>query len=334
MLALLLSYFVTRYLTRAGGWLRILDHPNRRSLHSHPVPRTGGLGVLLAIYAGWGLAYLFGSRPPHMAMIILASVPVALVSFLDDRRGVSPIVRLVVHLSTAVGFVLLGFDPVGEVIPGLEWPNHTLLASVVAILFTVWMINLYNFMDGIDGLAGGMGVWGFGSLGLIAWLNGGYEIAVACWILAGACSGFLFWNFPPAKIFLGDSGSSSLGLFMAAVSLWGSSTAVFPLWIPVLIFSPFIVDATITLLRRGLRGDRLWAAHRSHYYQRCAKRVGHGLTTRFFYLLMAGCAVSAILANSMVTAGQWMVIGAWCALYISLGWLIERQAPFSVEKRT
>ena len=169
-------------------------------------------------------------------------------------------------------------------------------------LFVLWMINLYNFMDGMDGFAGGMAVIGFTTL---AWLGrADTEFAAVCMTIAAACAGFLVYNFPPARLFLGDTGSTALGFLAAACSLWGSQAGLFPFWAALWVFSPFIVDATVTLLRRLVRGERVWEAHRSHYYQRLVLLGwGHRRTVLAEYALMLACAGAAILAVQLPTGG-------------------------------
>lgn len=334
VLAFVLALLVTWRLARVDGWLQILDHPNQRSLHSQPVPRTGGLGVLLAVYSATGWFYVTdGAHQATMLWILLALTPVALVSFLDDRSGVKPIVRLLVHIVTGAVLFSAGLSVGGDILPGVSFPQFAGLSAVATMLFTVWMINLYNFMDGIDGFAGGMAVWGFGALGVIAWQNGRSDIAVICWIIAAAAAGFLIWNWPPARIFLGDSGSSTLGALVSGIALWGSESRIFPIWVPVLVFSPFIVDATVTLVRRALNREQLWVAHRDHYYQRIAQRHGHRFTTTLGYILMLGCSVSGIVATGLTEVGQWVLIVAWVIGYGVLARLVDQRMPMAVEEK-
>ena len=187
------------------------------------------------------------------------------------------------------------------------------------------MINLYNFMDGMDGFAGGMALIGFSAL---AWL-GRADIGFALLQLsiAAASAGFLLYNFPPAKIFLGDIGSTALGFLVAANSLWGSSVGLFPLWAALLIFSPFIVDASVTLSRRILRRERIWQAHRSHYYQRLVLcGWSHKRTVLAEYALMLVCALAAIFALQFSVSIIWIIAGCF-AMYSGLGfgvYLMER----------
>ncbi len=158
---------------------------------------------------------------------------------------------------------------------------------VPALLAIIWMINLYNFMDGSDGLAGGMSIAGFGTYAVAAYGGGLMELSVLAAALAGAAAGFLIWNFHKARIFMGDSGSVPLGFLAAALGLLGWQEGVWPMWFPVLVFSPFIADASVTLVKRYLRGERLSQAHRSHYYQRVLRMgLGHRGTALAAYVLM------------------------------------------------
>jgi UDP-N-acetylmuramyl pentapeptide phosphotransferase/UDP-N-acetylglucosamine-1-phosphate transferase len=181
---------------------------------------------------------------------------------------------------------------------------------------TAWMINLYNFMDGSDGLAGGMAVFGFGAYALGAWLVGDAVLTVVAASIAAAAVAFLAFNFHPAKVFMGDAGSIPLGFLAAALGLVGWHAGHWPLWFPVLVFSPFTVDASITLARRLLRGEAFWRAHRSHYYQRLVQLGwGHRNTALAEYALMAVCGATALWALGQQPTVQWVALAA-----ISLGY--------------
>ena len=173
-------------------------------------------------------------------------------------------------------------------------------------------------MDGMDGFAGGMAVFGFGTLGILAYLTGDGYFATLCWAVAAAAGGFLIWNFPPARIFMGDVGASALGVMAAGLSLWADKNGLFPLWLSMLVFSPFIVDATVTLLRRAMRSERLWVAHRNHYYQRLVQLgLGHRKTVLIEYLVMAGCSLTAIVLLKAPTTVQWLGVGVWGFVYLA-----------------
>jgi UDP-N-acetylmuramyl pentapeptide phosphotransferase/UDP-N-acetylglucosamine-1-phosphate transferase len=151
----------------------------------------------------------------------------------------------------------LRWDQIG--LPGLDAALPDWLALGLTLLYVVWMINLYNFMDGMDGFAGGMAVFGFGGLAVLGLIGQALPFAVTALVIAASSAGFLTRNFPPARIFLGDVGSSVLGLLAAAMTLWGADIGLFPLWVGWLLFSPFIIDATWTLLRRIVQRRTLLA---------------------------------------------------------------------------
>ena len=188
-------------------------------------------------------------------------------------------------------------------------------------------MNLYNFMDGADGLAGGMAVIGFGTLGLAA-IESAPELAAAGLCIAAAAGGFLWHNFHPARVFLGDAGSIPLGFLAGTLGLIGWSKGLWPLWFPVLVFSPFVVDATLTLVSRILRGRKPWQAHREHAYQRMvAGGLGHRRTALLWYLLMAASAASALLALRLSVVMQWSMVVGWALIYGILAAVTYKRFP-------
>lgn len=221
------------------------------------------------------------------------------------------------HLAVAIGLVTAGYRLSAIGFPGVDWEVPVRwLGTALTVAFIVWMINLYNFMDGMDGFAGGMGVIGFGTLGLLGWWHGDASFALVGWIVASACAGFLVINFPPARIFMGDVGSSTLGCFAAGMMLWGTTREIFPFWLGVLVFSPFIVDATITLLRRLVRGEKVWEPHATHYYQRLVRvGWGHRRTVLLQYAFMLGCSLSAFVALFASAPQQWGILALWAGIY-------------------
>ncbi len=254
--AFALSLWLTARFSRSGSLLiYILDHPNARSLHSRPTPRSGGVAIVAAVY-GAGAVALAGTGALWLVPLAVAGIVLAVVAFIDDRAKLSAASRMAVHVAVAIGLVLLGFRLLALTLPGVEWVPPEWLGVALSAGFIAWMINLYNFMDGLDVFAGGMGVVGFGTLGLLGGWQGDTGFAVVSAIIASACAGFLVVNFPSARIFMGDVGSPTLGCFAAGLIIWGAERGIFPLWAGLLIFSPFIADATVTLLRRLLRGRR------------------------------------------------------------------------------
>jgi UDP-N-acetylmuramyl pentapeptide phosphotransferase/UDP-N-acetylglucosamine-1-phosphate transferase len=318
--AFLASALATRFLASPNsGLLHILDHPNERSLHQTPVPRTGGLGVLAGLVLAYGMSVVFWDLPAGCLWIAAALALVGGVSFLDDRTEVPRRWRLAAHLGAAGLLITGGILWSDLALPLTSWHLPAVLAVVLTACYVVWMINLYNFMDGMDGFAGGMTVFGFGALAVLGWRAGDPAYAALSASAAAAGGGFLISNFPPARIFLGDAGSSTLGLLAAALSLLGAQRGLFPMWVSWLAFSPFIVDATWTLLLRLGRGERLWEAHRSHHYQRLVLAGwGHRKTVQWAYVLMAASAATAVAGARMPTLDQLWLLGAWAGIYILL----------------
>jgi len=287
----------------------IVDHPNQRSLHTKPIPRTGGLAVMAGLWGGW---FLSGMPLP---ILFGLSGGLVVLSCLDDIYDLKVLWRFAGHFAAAAGFI--------TAVNFLALPPQIIVIIAIAI---VWMTNLFNFMDGSDGLAGGMAFFGFGFYGIAAWLSGGDGFALACICLSAAAAGFLVYNFHPARIFMGDAGSIPLGFLAAALGLIGWQRHYWPLWFPVLTFSPFIVDASITLMRRALRGEKVWQAHREHYYQRLVRSgMGHRTTALVEYGLMSACglsALSALYGSSYMQAG---VLAAWAFVYCVLALIVDRR---------
>ena len=200
--------------------------------------------------------------------------------------------------------------------------------AVLAVLAIVWAANLYNFMDGADGLAGGMALFGFGSYAIAAFLSGADLYGVLCASIAAASAGFLVFNFPPARIFMGDAGSVPLGFLAGALGVLGWSRGYWPLWFPLLVFAPFVCDATLTLLRRILRRERVWQAHKEHYYQRLVRMgFGHRGTAWIEYAAMAGCAGVALAARREPVAVQTAALAGAAAVLIAVAlWVDARWA--------
>lgn len=293
-----------------GGWAArwALDVPNGRSLHSNPTPRIGGI-VLLGV-ALPSVAIIAPSMRWHAA---LAAV-LAVVSAADDRRGLPVLLRLGVHVAVAVAGVVV-------------YGHGTALWAVVAVLAIIWAINLYNFMDGADGMAGGMTVIGFVALAVAAARAGDPDHAHASLAIAAAGAGFLVCNFHPARVFLGDAGSAPLGYLAAGIGLSGAIAQAWPYWFPVVVFSPFIADATITLGRRVLQRRPVWQAHKEHCYQRMVESgMGHAATALAWYALMAAAAATALAALSWPPGAQYALVAAWTGIYLVLSAWIRRRA--------
>jgi UDP-N-acetylmuramyl pentapeptide phosphotransferase/UDP-N-acetylglucosamine-1-phosphate transferase len=273
-------------LRQGWAWRLAVDVPNARSLHSLPVPRVGGLLVMPWVLLG---AAILTSK---MMLAGLAG-GLVMISFADDKFGLPVVIRFLVHLLlSALAVINIGIDD---------------LFSILALTLAVsWMTNLFNFMDGADGLAGGMAVFGFGAYAAAALNTGDLLTAQFALCVVGGVLAFLLFNFSPAKIFLGDAGSISLGFLAAVLGLLGWQSNSWDFWFPLLVFSPFIVDATVTLLRRALRGERVWQAHREHSYQKLVQ-IGwsHRKTALAEYGLMAAMSLFAL---ALLHVEKWIVL--------------------------
>lgn len=324
------SSLISKYLSGGRSIIQILDEPNHRSLHSKATPRVGGIGILLGTFIGvtpllrTEISFSLGVLVATAGLLLVAGV-----SFWDDRRGLSQRLRLSFQAGAAVLaiFAMGGISRIG--LPGFGVLELTLLSAPFTFLFIIWMMNLYNFMDGMDGFAGGMGVIGFAALSLIGWMEGAPHFAYLALILSVANLGFLSQNFPPAKIFMGDVGAVPMGYLVAVMTIWGVQRDIFEFWVPVLIFAPFILDATATLIHRAIRREKFWLAHSSHYYQRLVKAGwGHKRAVVLEYALMLACAaVAVILNNAQSDTVEVVGLVAVLAGLILLARLINKIAP-------
>lgn len=279
---LLLAVFLASWMMTAGvrryALARsIMDIPNARSSHQIPTPRGGGVAIVVGFLVFMPIAGVFGGLDGRGLLALLpAGALVAVIGFLDDHRHVPARWRLLGHFVGA-GWLLfwLGGMPMLPVPWGAL--DLGLLGDVLALVFLVWLLNLYNFMDGIDGIAGLEAVSVCAAAALCCWLSGGGQLVWAPLILAMAAAGFLVWNFPPARIFMGDAGSGFLGLILGGLALQAGSAVPQLIWSWLILLGVFVVDASFTLIHRLLRGERVYEAHRSHAYQRAARRYGSHL---------------------------------------------------------
>jgi UDP-N-acetylmuramyl pentapeptide phosphotransferase/UDP-N-acetylglucosamine-1-phosphate transferase len=279
---------------------RVVDRPNARSMHVAPTPRIGGLAVLAGIAAP-----LVVLRPDLPAGLWMALALLVAVSLADDLGGIPIALRLPLHVAAAA-------LACAALAPGLSAPWLALAAIAGG-----WAINLYNFMDGLDGLAGGQAAIGFGAYALAAVQAGDASMALASSAIAGAALGFLLFNFPPARVFMGDAGSTALGLLAAGLGLAGAIRGDWPVWFPVVAFMPFVLDATLTLALRIVAGQRFWEAHREHAYQRLSLMgFGHRRTTLVYYALMASSAAVALWGRA--SPGMALHAGGLALLMITL----------------
>lgn len=315
LLAWLLTTGATALLRRALLRRQVLDRPNERSSHTEPTPRGGGWAIVPVVLLGWGLIAWIAGDLDQAGPVLIAAASLGVLSWADDLQPVPAHWRLLAHLLAAWAAVA-ALPPGALVFQGWLPP---LLDRALTVLGLVWFINLFNFMDGIDGLSGAETLSLGGGLWLVELLAGhpGPEPAYGA-ILAGAALGFLTWNWHKARIFLGDVGSIPLG-FLAGWLLVRAATQGF--WLPALILPLYyLADATWTLGRRLLRGERIWQAHRQHFYQRAARRERrHDRVV--IAVLIGNAALIAVSAATLVSA--WAVLMAPLPLVLLIGWMVR-----------
>ena len=316
--ALLVAVVLTGVVRRYAVSRDLLDVPNPRSSHTVPTPRGGGLAIVATVLTGGLVLLVMGVISPCLfAGLFGAGVLVAGIGYLDDHRNVPARWRILVHF--LAGALLLAFagslPPVPflavELVPG--WGGTLLL-----LVFVVWLLNLYNFMDGIDGIAAVEAVTVCGCAAFLLWFVNELELALLVALYGAASLGFLVWNRPPAKIFMGDAGSGFLGFSLAGLMVLTWTDGGFAVWPWLILLGVFLVDATMTLIRRILRGEGWYEAHRSHAYQHAAREAGGHLPVT----LVVG------LANLL-----WLFPLAWLAV-LNPGWgpaiLLVAWAPLAL----
>lgn len=298
--ALLLALIVVRAVRQAALRRGVLDVPNDRSSHRAPTPRLGGIGILVAVLlptvaAGGSL----GQHGGAVAVVLLLATAVSLVGLVDDLRGLPPLVRLCVHVTTAV----IAATTVGAVTPcalGLAaGPVTGAAAAALTVLWVAGFVNAFNFMDGVDGIAASQALVAAAAWAVVGWWLREPSMVVLAVAVAAASAGFLVYNWSPATIFMGDAGSALLGFLLAVTPLLGGWSV--PVLAVVLPVWPFVFDTAFTLLRRLRRGENLLQAHRSHLYQRLAQS---GWTHRHVAGLYAALAAAGALAAVPMATGR------------------------------
>ncbi|MEY4683906.1 MAG: hypothetical protein RLZ25_365 [Pseudomonadota bacterium] len=288
MMSFLLGVFIVLALLSgwATGWvrhyalIRLLDVPNDRSSHTRPTPRGGGLGIVVVLVVSGLMAFAAGLLPASLALALSAAIPLAIIGFIDDHGDVPARWRFLVQVISAIWAIywIGGLEMLR--IGGLDL-HLGVLGYPFGILVMVWMLNLFNFMDGIDGIEASEVI--FIGLASSLLIGGGITLAPAPELLtlvaiSGATFGFLLWNWPPARIFMGDVGSGVLGFLLALLMLQSAVSGKLSLVIWVILSGVFLVDATVTLLIRLTQGERWYQAHRSHAYQHASRRFGNHRT--------------------------------------------------------
>jgi Fuc2NAc and GlcNAc transferase len=267
------AWFATGFVRKHALRHAMLDIPNVRSSHSSPVARGGGLAIALVFLS---CVCILATQNVLASRTVVALIGggglVAMIGYIDDRGSVPARIRLMVHILAAVIAVVALGGVSAETLS--EWGiQNAWIGSLIGVLVLSWATNLFNFMDGIDGIAGSQAVFMLGAGSWFNWDHGGNEgLTIAMAGLAVSTLGFLIWNLPPARIFMGDVGSGFLGFSIAVFSLATSQQGAVPFECWIILSGVFLVDASVTLTRRVFRGDRWYEAHRSHAYQNLARR--------------------------------------------------------------
>jgi Fuc2NAc and GlcNAc transferase len=340
LLAAVAGAVLTGAVRRAALRRGMLDVPNARSSHVQPTPRGGGAAIVGVTLLGLVCAAaLGGDSRVALLGVAVAGVLVAWIGWLDDRRPQSASKRLAVHvIAVATGLAAAGG------LPPVEW-GGTLVdlgapGDVIAAVACVWFLNLFNFMDGIDGIAGSEAAFvGLAAAGFTVAAGAPTPLAVAWCALAGASVGFLRWNWAPAKIFMGDVGSGFLGAVIALLLVVSVAAGAFGIWTALVLVAPFAADATVTLVRRVGRGEKWYSAHRTHAYQWLARRFGSHARVSLLY---AGLNVAIVLPAAWLT-GRWTeaapaIAGAVLGTLMIAAWVCdagraELRAPASDDTR-
>ncbi|TCB59679.1 MraY family glycosyltransferase [Acinetobacter terrae] len=262
----ILTLLFTGYMRHYALKKNIIDNPNERSSHSVPTPRGGGVAVVCSYLLALAVLMYSQQLELHTGFTLMAAgFVIALLGFLDDHGHINSMLRLAIHFLVAIG-VVLGLGGFSEVTI-FNGVQIGFIANIIAVLFLVWLLNLYNFMDGINGIASVEAITATVSMAILYLLLSISLNSEILWLLTACVCGFLLWNFPKAKIFMGDACSGFLGLTLGILALVAlkENLALFCAWI--ICLGIFVVDATYTLIKRVLNGHKMYDAHRSHSYQ-------------------------------------------------------------------
>lgn len=319
--AFALSLLMGWWVKRPGSPFYVIDKPNNRSLHVRPTPRSGGVAIVAALglaglaFAGAGL--LYGA---WLTRLGIGGLLLAMISYRDDRAGVPILARIAAH--TLAAALVVAPDMASDL------PALTGLGVILAM---VWMTNLFNFMDGSDGLAAAMAIVGFSGLAWLGFQADNPTYTSVALLVAASVAGFLPWNFPPARLFMGDTGSIVLGFLAGAMLYWGWRESLLSPAQGLLLFFPFVFDASLTLMVRALNGDKVWRAHRRHLYQRLyARGWTHARILLCYLLVMTVCLCLAMLVGLGVV-GEFMALSSMlgCGVLAAV-WVYSRGGRESV----
>jgi len=305
---------------------KILDIPNERSSHLIPTPRGGGISIVLTFILSLFILYQIDLIKSQLAFALIGGgIGIAFVGYLDDVVSVKARFRIIIHSLAALWVIYW----IGQ-LTFLDFGIVKLSLHGLSILFTtigiVWCINFYNFMDGIDGLAGSEGVFVSVVAGFALWLTGVYSLSLVMLLLASTIAGFTAWNWPPAKIFLGNVGSEFLGFTFAALGLYTINQGFLSITFWWLILAVFFSDATFTLLYRIYKGNSWYSAHKEHAYQHL---ILHGANHKKIILSIIMINMLILLPMALISLYQplqslWLILIATISLLLTWVWIKSR----------
>jgi UDP-N-acetylmuramyl pentapeptide phosphotransferase/UDP-N-acetylglucosamine-1-phosphate transferase len=319
MLTLFTSFIISLVLVRIIKLICekkcVYDVPNQRSSHVKPTPLMGGIGFVTCFLIMALLVPSFSFSSVSQVFFLLSLFGISLLGLFDDIKGLPARFRFLAQIVCSSGIVFSGIQ-----LSTLQFPGSTIsltfISVYLSVFFLVSTINIFNFMDGIDGYAGGVSLIGALSLAILAHSHSDSSFMMLMLLLAAVISGFLVWNFPKASIFMGDVGSTFLGLLFGAASIYVSQVYDgISIVVPIIIFSVFLMDASVTMLGRLCSGKKFWEAHREHFYQKL-NRSGWShrqiITLEFSHMIIL-CAI-ALRYSSLSEISQWLVI---CGVVLS-----------------
>ncbi|MFJ3375027.1 glycosyltransferase family 4 protein [Pseudomonas sp. NPDC086112] len=306
-----ISCGLTLVLRRYALAKSLMDIPNERSSHSVPTPRGGGVAIVvacsLALPVLGGMGYLGGAS---LLGVLGGGLLIAIIGFADDHGHIDAKWRLLGHF-IAAAWTLYWLNGLAPIQLFGERVDLSVIGSVLAAFYLVWMLNLYNFMDGIDGLASAEAICACLGMSLVYWCFDATSLIWGPLVLIGAVAGFLCWNFPPARIFMGDAGSGFLGFILGALALESAWVRPELFWCWIILLGVFIVDATWTLMRRLLRGEKVYQAHRSHAYQHASRRYQSHLVVASLVVLIN---LVWLLPIALLVGAGWLGGGLGCLI--------------------
>ncbi|MCX6334950.1 MAG: glycosyltransferase family 4 protein [Bacteroidia bacterium] len=321
LLSFVSTYLIMRYLMKK----RILDIPNERSLHNVPTPSGGGAAIVISWYIGITFLYFNGIIDKTLYSALMSGILVAIISLIDDIYGVKPYIRLIVHIITAVValFMLNGLRPL--IIPAINF-NYDFIVYPLAIIGIVWFINLFNFMDGVDGFASVEAIFICSVYFVLTW-------NIATLLLIVCVGGFLSWNWPKAKIFMGDTGSTQLGFVLVVMGIYFHNNLEFSVINWIMLTSPFWFDATLTLFRRWRNGEKLSQAHKKHVYQRIVQAGFSHEKVNLFLILINLAIILMIVIYRGIKVLQIPLFIVTLVLFYFITKQVDKRVPFTKDEK-